>query len=90
MEKKGPQSGLFGVFPVIKIHPVSPSLDQKEQNCVGPPQFYVQNKDVDLSKTYQRFILLLKSGNPSIQQNSSCIGTIELKNWGCPKQFCSF
>ena len=32
--------GPFGVLSFIKITLVSPSLDQKEQNCFGHPQFY--------------------------------------------------
>ena len=38
--EKGPKWGLFWVLPLIKIPLVSPSLDQKEQNCFGHPQFY--------------------------------------------------
>ena len=38
--EKGPKWGLFWVLPFIKIPLISPSLDQKEQNCFGHPQFY--------------------------------------------------
>ena len=30
----------FGVLSFMKIPLLSPSLDQKEQNCFGHPQFY--------------------------------------------------
>ena len=40
MGTKGPKWGLFGVLSFMKITLVSPSLDQKEQNCFGHPQFY--------------------------------------------------
>ena len=36
MTKMGP----FGVLSFMKITLESPSLDQKEQNCFGNPQFY--------------------------------------------------
>ena len=38
--EKGPKWGLFWVLPFIKIPLISPSLDQKEQNCFGHPQIY--------------------------------------------------
>ena len=39
--EKGPKQGLFGVLSFMKIPLlVSPSLDQKDQNCFGHPQFY--------------------------------------------------
>ena len=37
--EKGPKWGLLGVLSSIKIPFVSPSLDQKEQNYSGNPQF---------------------------------------------------
>ena len=37
---KGPKWGLFGVLSFMTIPLVSPSFDQKEQNCFGQPQFY--------------------------------------------------
>ena len=38
--KKGPKLGLFGVLSFMKIPLISPSLDLKEQNCFGHPQFF--------------------------------------------------
>ena len=38
--EKGTKIGLFGLLSFMKIPLVCPSLDQKEQNCFGHPQFY--------------------------------------------------
>ena len=39
-EKKGLKWGLFWFLSFMKIPQVSSSLDQKEQNCFGPPKLY--------------------------------------------------
>ena len=47
--EKRTKIGPFGVLSLMKIPLVSPSLDQKEQNCFGHPKFYSSIAPMNLS-----------------------------------------